>query len=64
MSFSDLTISIWSVISETDFMQTLKITPGPHLRNNKIIVVDFPYTRNTSLDFGIVVLHIICALIY
>ena len=47
--FSDLTISRWSVVSEVDFIQIIKITPGPHLRDNKTIVVEFLYTRNTSL---------------
>ena len=48
--FSDLTISRWSVVSEIDFMQTIKITPGPNLRDNKTVVVEFLYTRNTSLN--------------
>ena len=48
--FSDLTISRWSVISEIDFMRTIKITPGPNLRDNKTVVVEFLYTRNTCLN--------------
>ena len=48
--FNDLAISRWSVVSEIDFIQIIKITPGPHLRDNKTIVVDFLYTRNTSLN--------------
>ena len=31
-------------------MQTIKITPGPNLRDNKTVVVEFLYTRNTSLN--------------
>ena len=30
--FSDLAISRWSVVSEIDFIQIIKITPGPHQR--------------------------------
>ena len=37
------------MVSEIDFIQIIKITPGPHLRDNKTIVVKFLYTRNTSL---------------
>ena len=48
--FSDLTISCWSVVSEIDFMQTIKITPGPNLSDNKTVVVEFLYTRNTCLN--------------
>ena len=48
--FSDLTISRWPVVSEIDFIQIIKITPGPHLRDDKTIVVEFLYTRNTSLN--------------
>ena len=48
--FSDLATSRWSVVSEIDFMQTIKITPGPNLRDNKTVVVEFLYTRNTSLN--------------
>ena len=47
--FSYLTISRWSVVSEIDFIQIIKITPRPHLIDNKTIVVEFLYTRNTSL---------------
>ena len=48
--FSDLAISPWSVVSEIDFIQIIKITPGPHQNDNKTIVVEFLYTRNTSLN--------------
>ena len=48
--FSDLAISRWSVVSEIDFIQIIKITPGPHQNDNKTIVVEFLYTRNTSLN--------------
>ena len=48
--FSDLATSRWSVVSEIDFMQTIKITTGPNLRDNKTVVVEFFYTRNTSLN--------------
>ena len=47
--FSDLTISRWSVVSEIDFIQIIKITPGPHQGDNKTSVVEFLYTRNTSV---------------
>ena len=52
--FSDLTISRWSVVSEIDFIQTIKITPGPHLRDNKTIMVEFLFTRNTSVNLTFV----------
>ena len=48
--FSDLAISRWSVVSEIDFIQIIKITPGPHQNDNKTIVVEFLCTRNTSLN--------------
>ena len=48
--FSDLAISRWSVVSEIDFIQIINITPGPHQNDNKTIVVEFLYTRNTSLN--------------
>ena len=35
--FSDLAISRWSVVSEIDFIQIIKITPGPHQNDNKTI---------------------------